>query len=320
MSSPPLVLSLFPGLGFLDAAFEEAGYCVVRGPDVIWGGDVRSFHPPAERFQGVIGGPPCQMWSVMANLVRAAGNQPRFGNLIPEYERCVREAAPDWFLMENVRGAPVPNLDGYEVWNHLLRDREVGGLQPRERRISLGLRAGAWSSLMSPFTNLVYGETNPEAAELEAIAGRFSILGDQRSVPVKVGGSGKVKATHTVMRSGVPVSARVGGSGRLKRTVMSDHRTTRDRPKYQAGEVSEGGRKPRKTLTAHTTPRQRDQGLPGRMKIEDMLVLQGFAPDRLDECPFTADGKRHAIGNGVPMAMGRALAAMVQNVTGGEPC
>lgn len=53
-----LVLSLFPGGGLLDRAFEETGYCVVRGPDVIWGGDVRTFHPPAGCFDGVIGGDP----------------------------------------------------------------------------------------------------------------------------------------------------------------------------------------------------------------------------------------------------------------------
>lgn len=30
-----LVLSLFPGIGLLDMAFEAEGYCVVRGPDKI---------------------------------------------------------------------------------------------------------------------------------------------------------------------------------------------------------------------------------------------------------------------------------------------
>lgn len=29
----PLVLSLFPGIGLLDMAFEEEGFCVVRGHD-----------------------------------------------------------------------------------------------------------------------------------------------------------------------------------------------------------------------------------------------------------------------------------------------
>jgi site-specific DNA-cytosine methylase len=45
-----LVLSLFPGIGLLDRAFEEEGFCVVRGPDLLWGGDIKTFHPPAGKF------------------------------------------------------------------------------------------------------------------------------------------------------------------------------------------------------------------------------------------------------------------------------
>ena len=69
----PLVLSLFPGIGLLDMAFEEAGFCVVRGPDLLWGGDVRTFHVPAGRFDGVIGGPPCQAFSRLRHLNPKAG-------------------------------------------------------------------------------------------------------------------------------------------------------------------------------------------------------------------------------------------------------
>ncbi len=95
-----LVLSLFPGIGLLDMAFEEQGFCVVRGPDVLWGGDIGRFHPPAGRFEGVIGGPPCQCFSPLARIVRAKGKEPRYGNLIPEFEGCVAEAQPEWFLEE----------------------------------------------------------------------------------------------------------------------------------------------------------------------------------------------------------------------------
>jgi DNA (cytosine-5)-methyltransferase 1 len=108
-----MILSLFPGLGLLDMAFESEGFCVVRGPDVIWGGDIRRFHPPAGVFAGIIGGPPCQSFSSLAHLVRANGHEPKFGNLIPEFERCVLEAQPAWFLMENVRAAPEAVVTGY---------------------------------------------------------------------------------------------------------------------------------------------------------------------------------------------------------------
>ena len=126
----------------LDRAFEEQGYCIVRGPDVPWGGDVRTFHPPAGVFAGVIGGPPCQTHSPLRYLLAAQGRTPRHGNLIPEYERCVLQAGPEWFLMENVPQAPLPVVEGYEVKDLLLNNRWVGGVLHRLRRFSFGTRDG----------------------------------------------------------------------------------------------------------------------------------------------------------------------------------
>lgn len=138
-----LVLSLFPGIGLLDRAFEEAGFCVVRGPDVLWGGDVKHFHPPAGRFDGVIGGPPCQAFSSLVHLVRHVHGESAIAeNLIPEFERCVSEAQPAWFLMENVPAAPEPVVVGYGVTSLLLNNRWVGGVQRRERRFSFGMHNG----------------------------------------------------------------------------------------------------------------------------------------------------------------------------------
>src|SRR5437016_11300690 len=92
-----LVLSLFPGIGVLDRAFEEEGFCVVRGPDLLWGGDIRRFHVPAGRFEGVIGGSPCQAFSALVALIRHNGHRVA-DDLIPEFERVVCEAQPAWFL------------------------------------------------------------------------------------------------------------------------------------------------------------------------------------------------------------------------------
>lgn len=47
---PLLVLSMFPGADLFGMAFEAEGFCVVAGPDVIFGRDIRNFHPPAGRF------------------------------------------------------------------------------------------------------------------------------------------------------------------------------------------------------------------------------------------------------------------------------
>lgn len=134
-----LVLSLFPGIGLLDQAFEEEGFTVVRGPDLLWGGDVRNFHPPADVFDGVIGGPPCQRFSGLGNVNRARwGDDSVMPDMIPEFERVVREALPRWFLMENVPGAYEPQVAEYEVVSRICNNRWCGGEQSRERRFSFG--------------------------------------------------------------------------------------------------------------------------------------------------------------------------------------
>ncbi len=272
-----LVLSLFPGIGLLDMAFEDAGFCVVRGPDVIWGGDIRKFHPPAGVFDGVIGGPPCQMFSALAPLVRHNGHEPSFGNLIPEYERCVSEAEPQWFVMEEVRGAPLPEVEGYDRWAELVKDSDVGGAQPRVRRILLGLREGRWQSAASPFTLLEYK-------------------------PMPVSGASVIAADSGIAyeeaRRKQSVSSHPNPHRRWKRSVGFDQRETvpGSRTDDGGGEVPHSG----KTLS-----------------IEDAIEAQGLPRDHLDQAPFTVDGKRHAIGNGVPLPMGRAIARLVLAVLDG---
>jgi DNA (cytosine-5)-methyltransferase 1 len=123
-----LVLSLFPGIGLLDLAFEEQGFCVVRGPDLLWGGDIRNFRPPAGRFDGVIGGPPCQKFSTAGGIVGTASE-----DLIPEFIRVVEAVQPSWLVMENVQqaiGHPAIPRD----WFHFrLRDFDCGGETARVR-------------------------------------------------------------------------------------------------------------------------------------------------------------------------------------------
>lgn len=97
-----LILSLFPGIGLLDRAFEEADYCVVRGPDVLWGGDIRKFNPPGGVFWGVIGGPPCQDFSGLRRTPPTG-----YGvEMLIQFTRCVTAAQPEWWLMENVARVP----------------------------------------------------------------------------------------------------------------------------------------------------------------------------------------------------------------------
>lgn len=119
-----LILELFPGAGLFGKAFEALGATVVRGPDILWGGDVHDFHVPAGRFDGIIGGPPCQIFSTAAITGTEAVN------LIPEFVRLIEEAKPKWAVMENVPGAVI----AAPPWPYtLIRDFDCGGLTNRIR-------------------------------------------------------------------------------------------------------------------------------------------------------------------------------------------
>lgn len=268
----PLILSVFPGIGLLDRAFEEEGFCVVRGPDLLWGGDIHNFHPPAGRFDGVIGGPPCQAFSSLQRLVehnrtkaRAAGNMSAYRepeNLIPEFECIVAEAAPGWFLMENVDGAPIPCVDGYVVDPALYDNRVapwpdgIGGEQSRRHRFSFGTRDG-----------------RPLAPHLEVAALE------------------RARWSRRVLASGgyVPVALEGGNHEILDGRPARDHR----RPN---GRMSLLGRK-------DTT------------YFREACRLQGL-PDDWDLPGFTVAAKVRAIGNGVPIPMGRAVARAVRQALG----
>jgi DNA (cytosine-5)-methyltransferase 1 len=246
-----LVLSLFPGIGLLDMAFEEAGYCVVRGPDLLWGGDVKAFHPPAGVFAGVIGGPPCQAFSQLRHIVEANGFEIA-ENLIPEFERCVSEAGPRWFLMENVPQAPRPDVSRYSTSTQTVRDVWVGGATMRERVFTFG----------GIDLNVRGFVIRTEA--LHPVEAEPAVTCDMRRRPVAIGGSGKRK------------------------------------PNESGGRTSSLNR-----------------GF-GAETIERMAELQG-APELLttlrEHGAFTSKALKIGFGNGVPLAMGRAVAKAVAAAT-----
>ena len=162
-----LILSLFPGIGLLDMAFEEEGFVVVRGPDLLWGGDIKNFHPPAGKFDGVIGGPPCQAFSRLRHIVEANGYKVA-ENLIPEFDRVVYEAGPAWFVMENVPEAPTPGIGLYKTSTLLVDDVAVGGITSRRRRFSFG-----GTVVLAPrFIRFVALHPEPEHSALAGGGGR----------------------------------------------------------------------------------------------------------------------------------------------------
>lgn len=209
-----LVLSLFPGLGLLDAAFEAEGFCVVRGPDILWGGDIRRFHPPPGRFDGVIGGPPCQAHSTAREIL----NTSVAVDLIPEFVRCVRESGASWCVMENVLGAMHHKAIPAEWDSVILRDWDCGGETARKRAfwlwpmtlLSNGRRAGQPS--LSVLASTAKKGKSQYAADKRFLPGNLPLAEYERlqGVPdvtagLMAAGSSKYFAVH-LLGNGVPLA------------------------------------------------------------------------------------------------------------------
>lgn len=206
---------------------------MVRGPDLLWGGNIKRFHPLAGRFDGIIGGTPCQAFSSLVPLIRHNGQRVA-EDLIPEFERCISEAQPAWFVMENVKAAPIPSVAGYFVDASLLNNRWLGEEQSRLHRFSFGTRTGK---------KLCY-----ETAAFE-----------------------NPKFSPRVL-------AAAGGESKRQKD----------------GDISGGA--------------IRKGGIPW----SESCRLQGL-PEDFDLPGFTRKAKQKALGNGVPLPMGRALAKAVRH-------
>jgi len=261
---------------------------VVRGPDVIWGGDIRTFHPPLGVFDGVIGGDPCQSFSSLVNLVRAKGLEPSFPDMTGEYQRVIDETQPAFFLRENVPRAPDVKPAGYDVRSFLLCNSTLdsgdgtGNEQMRRRRFWFGVRDG-------------------ECPELRAFMD-FALF----ELPDTVGAVMNEPANNPPGRSRKKVTAVGGHDGTAD--AIGGYRKARDRAR-----------------SAPVTGRNEGAvGAPGidysppRRTLEEMCRLQGLPEDWLKHQPWTMQAKRKIVGNGVAVPMGRQLARAILRATGGD--
>jgi DNA (cytosine-5)-methyltransferase 1 len=145
-----LVLSLFPGVDLLGRGFEDAGFAVVRGPDPLWGGDIRRFHAPVRRFDGVIAGSPCPDFS----HVRRAPATGYGIEMLKEFARVVKESGARWWLLENVPSCPDVRIAGYSHQRIDIDARDLGVEQRRLRHFQFGHRSGRLVSLPRPSVHL----------------------------------------------------------------------------------------------------------------------------------------------------------------------
>jgi len=104
-----LVLSIFSGIDLLGKAFSSNGFCVVKADDInLDGGDIREFKAMPNKFDGLIGGSPCQDFSRLNRNPKGYSMA-----MLKQYIRVVGEASSSWFLFENVVGFPHFEIEGY---------------------------------------------------------------------------------------------------------------------------------------------------------------------------------------------------------------
>ncbi|MFA5246446.1 MAG: DNA cytosine methyltransferase [Candidatus Micrarchaeia archaeon] len=158
------IISLFSGCGGLDLGFENAGFAVAYANDfdkTIKETFEKNHHVPLDcrsivdvksseipDADGIIGGPPCQSWS-LAGAMR--GEKDIRGQLFYEYIRILHDKKPLFFVAENVPGiissTHLPTFkkilqkfedEGYEITYKLLDARDYGVPEERKRVIVVG--------------------------------------------------------------------------------------------------------------------------------------------------------------------------------------
>jgi DNA (cytosine-5)-methyltransferase 1 len=332
---PRLVLSCFPGGGILDHAFqlECPEWCLVRGPDPLWGGDIRTFHPPPGVFWGVYGGDPCQSFSSLSNLVRAKGLEPSFGDLSKDFEKVIEQARPAWFLRENVPQAPHIAPDGYDVRTFVLDNATLdsgdgtGNEQMRRRRWwfgTLGRECPELRGFMDfalyelPDAGTVYAEPVNNSSDGRR---RVSTVIGQSRGETNWNDEGYKRRKHAAVGTAGRHGHRVNdGTGD---TVEGNYRARRKEPSVGGhdGTLQHLTNVPAPSRRKSSPVTGRNEGRvggpaadysPPRRTLDEMLRLQGLPEDWLKHQPWTMQAKRKIIGNGVAVPMGRQLARAIR--------
>lgn len=174
-------ISLFTGAGGLDWGFHQQNFNLVLSNEILQShlktytdhyninlellneyddeknvgicGDVHKLDVK-HKADLVIGGPPCQDFSVLRGKDKREGFEVTRGRLYQQYLRIINSSKPEIFVFENVPGMVSANKglayqtiqedfmsEGYElVYNSILNISEIGAPQSRRRLIIIGIK------------------------------------------------------------------------------------------------------------------------------------------------------------------------------------
>jgi len=351
LAGRPTAIDLFSGAGGLSLGFEMAGFdvvgaveldrihaathlqnfpdCAVINRDIrsVSGRDLRSeTRLGSADLTAVIGGPPCQGFSVMG---RQAPDDPR-NSLVAEYARLVLELKPRYFLFETVKGFGfrrnaslvstfLATLSvAYDVAGPVLVDSATWGLpQRRERVFILGRRLDVdepsnlfpsapltglptvWDAITDlagldqvdglTVTDVYLGELPPAPSEYARVLRLPRKHAGQSEIDAKPFGlSGCKRSAHSLTT--VLRFAEIETGGRDPVSRFDRLHPSRVAPTLRAGTGPDHG--------SHTAARPIHPYVPRCVTVREAARLQSF-PDWFRFNPTTWHGFRQ-IGNSVP--------------------
>jgi DNA (cytosine-5)-methyltransferase 1 len=288
-------IDLFSGPGGLSIGLKLAGYRIVANVEInrdametYTSHDTQAHHYNLDvrevsftKYKGeadiVVGGPPCQPFSI-GGLRKAQADE---RDMIPEFIRCLKECRPEAFILENVPGLTQkrtrPYFDyalsrlsncGFQLNWAVLNSADYGIPQKRKRLFVLGARN---IRLRFPVATHGLGTENPYLSPANVIGNEP--IGEAPNCPVKFARYPDLRpspyAGHVYNGGGRPIDPEgpchtiLASAGGYK-THWFD--TLNIAPEYHA-HLKAGGR-------------PRDGEVPGarRMSVEESALVQTFSP------------------------------------------
>ncbi len=330
------VVSLFAGAGGLDLGFSQTtGYQIALSLDFssdctstlkanshYFGTSHRAFTadisdpqtlnlvratvPPSTESAVLIGGPPCQSFSVLG---KRRGTEDKRGSLIYSYLECLQALRPDGFLFENVpglqtieSGRPLQWLIkefqalGYFIWSGVLCAADFGDATVRERLIILGSKVRRPTPPMPTHERLVKQPSLEMFAPKMPWRTSFDAIGDLMSRDSSLNAHSAVNHKPEVVERFSRLSPGERDEARRRNRLMADQ------PSYT---LFAGGIIGKLQARTHIHPK-----LPRELTPRECARIHSF-PDDYYFCG-RHDSQLVQVANSVPVSLARSLAITLE--------